>query len=168
MGDENENVDAENLTVTGAHEGMRHSNVDVLGDSMIVVTQAFDAAGNNLVGVSDVTFDGHPAVSIKVRADGKEGVVHLSPIHGDNRKQGFTDIAVGAKCELFSPVTNEPLEQVGETEDGSGAGYYALYLNDKRDRGAMIMVSDIWGHYHSRIVDDMELISYWAATHEEL
>ena len=27
----------------------------------------------------------------------------------------------------------------------------------------MVQVSDIWGHYHSRIIDDMELISYWAA-----
>jgi hypothetical protein len=26
----------------------------------------------------------------------------------------------------------------------------------------MVAVSDVWGHYHSRIVDDNELISYWA------
>jgi hypothetical protein len=27
----------------------------------------------------------------------------------------------------------------------------------------MVMVSDIWGHYHSRIIDDFELISAWAS-----
>ncbi len=25
-----------------------------------------------------------------------------------------------------------------------------------------MQLSDVWGHYHSRIIDDMELISYWA------
>jgi hypothetical protein len=30
----------------------------------------------------------------------------------------------------------------------------------------MVMVSDVWGHYHSRIIDDFELISAWAAAHE--
>jgi hypothetical protein len=30
----------------------------------------------------------------------------------------------------------------------------------------MVMVSDIWGHYHSRIIDDFELISAWAARHD--
>jgi hypothetical protein len=24
----------------------------------------------------------------------------------------------------------------------------------------------VWGHYHSRIIDDFELISAWAAAHE--
>jgi hypothetical protein len=27
----------------------------------------------------------------------------------------------------------------------------------------MVMISDVWGHYHSRIIDDFELISAWAA-----
>jgi hypothetical protein len=27
----------------------------------------------------------------------------------------------------------------------------------------MVMVSDVWGHHHSRIIDDFELISAWAA-----
>jgi hypothetical protein len=29
------------------------------------------------------------------------------------------------------------------------------------------MLTDIWGHYHSRIVDDNALISYWARTHPD-
>ncbi len=32
----------------------------------------------------------------------------------------------------------------------------------------MVMISDVWGHYHSRIIDDMELISYWATTVDQL
>jgi hypothetical protein len=141
-------------------------NVDVMDDVVIVVTQAFGPRGDNLVGISDVQFDGHPAVTLKVRADGREGLVHLSPIHGDNRKAGLTDIPVGTHCELLCPVSGEPLPFVGNVEDGSGAGYYAIYLTPQLAAGSTVMVSDTWGHYHSRIIDDFELISHWAA-HEE-
>jgi hypothetical protein len=164
-------IDTAHLTVTGAHEG-RKSNVDVLKgpkeETIIVVTQAFGPKGDNLVGISDVTFDDYPAVTLKIRADGREGLVHLSPVHGDPRKKGFTEIAPGTRVQIFCPVSGEPLPKVGEVEDGSGAGYYALFLTPKLDEGAMVMISDVWGHYHSRIVDDLELISYWANTHDQL
>jgi hypothetical protein len=164
-------IDRENLTITGAHEGKRDSHVSIvpganLEDTIIIVTQAYGPRGDNLVGISDVTFDGHPAVTVGVRANGQEGVVHLSPIHGDARKSGFTEIPNGTRCELFCPVSRQVLDKVGDVEDGSDAAYYALYLTPRLDEGAMVMISDVWGHYHSRIVDDMELISYWAATHD--
>lgn len=157
-------VDADHLTVTGT----RPSHVAIEDDGVtIIVTQCFGPTGESLVGISDVKFDGWPAVSVGVRkADGTSGVVHLSPIHGDPRKETELEIATGDRCELYCPVSDEPLDKVGEVEDGSGASYYALYLTPKLDKGAMVMVSDIWGHYHSRIVDDMELISYWARTHD--
>ena len=164
-------IDTQHLTVTGAHEG-RPSNVDVLlgpkDETIIVVAQAFGPKGDSLIGLSDVTFDGHPAVTVKVRADGREGLVHMSPIHGDPRKTGFTDIAPGTRCELLCPVSGEPLPKVGEVEDDSEANYFGIYLTDKLEEGAMVMLSDVWGHYHSRIIDDMELISYWATTYDQL
>ncbi len=159
-------VDRRNFTITGRHRVVTDAHVAVENDVQVVVTQAFGPRGDNLVGISDVTFDGHPAVTIGVRAGGKEGLVHLSPIHGDSRKQGFTDIAPGTRCELFCPVSKQPLDLVGEVEDGSGARYYAIYLTPQLSRGSMVMVSDVWGHYHSRIIDDFELISAWAARHD--
>jgi hypothetical protein len=30
----------------------------------------------------------------------------------------------------------------------------------------MVMFSDLWGHYHSRIIDDFELISAWASAQD--
>jgi hypothetical protein len=133
---------------------------------VVVVTQAYGPRGDNLVGISDVLFDEHPAVTLKIRAGGREGLVHLSPIHGDSRKQGFIDIEPGARCELICPVSNQPLDVVGEVEDGSGARYFAIYLTPQLSRGSMVMVSDVWGHYHSRIIDDFELISAWAASQD--
>jgi hypothetical protein len=159
-------VDRRNLTITGRHRAITGSHIAVEDDVVVILTQAFGPRGDNLVGISDVQFDGHPAVTIKVRANGQEGLVHLSPIHGDGRKQGFTDIPNGTRCELICPVSNLPLDLVGEVEDGSGARYYAIYLTPQLSRGSMAMVSDVWGHYHSRIIDDFELISAWASSHE--
>lgn len=161
-------IDEENLTVTGAHRRSQPPGITVEDDVVIVVTQAFCPKGHNVVGVSDVTFDESPAVTLKLRADGREGLVHLSPVHGDKRKIGFTDIPIGAKCQIACPVCDTPLDKVGEVDDGSSAEYYALYLTPKLAGGALVAVSDVWGHYHSRVVDDTELISYWAANHPDL
>lgn len=162
MAPDDDPVDRRNLHITGRHKVVI-PQVTVENDVLVIVTQAFGPQGHNLVGITDETFDGHPAVTIKVRADGREGLIHLSPIHGDGRKRGFTDIPVGTRCELVCPVTDQPLDLVGEVEDGSGARYYALYLTPNLSRGSMVMISDVWGHYHSRIIDDFELISAWAA-----
>lgn len=149
------------LTITGAHRAQSERNVTVVDDVEIVLTQAFGPEGHNLVGISDVTFDGHPAVTLLIRADGREGLVHLSPIHGDRRKAGFTDIPAGTRCELLCPISKQPLPRIGPVGDASGADYYALYLTKARSEGAMVCISDIWGHYQSRIVDNFELISTW-------
>ena len=157
-------VDRQNLHITGRHKAITGQHLAVKDDVTVIVTQAFGPRGDNLVGISDVEFDGNPAVTVKVRAAGREGLLHLSPIHGDGRKQGFTDIARGTRCELFCPVSGQPLDIVGDVEDGSGARYYALYLTPQLSQGSMVMVSDLWGHYDSRIIDDFELISAWAAS----
>ena len=159
-------VDRRNLTITGRHRAVTGPHVTIENDVLVIVTQAFGPRGDNLVGISDVTFDGHPAVTLRLRAGGEDGLIHLSPIHGDSRKAGFVDIEPGTRCELLCPVSGQPLDAVGEVEDGSGARYFAIYLTQQLSHGSMVMVSDVWGHYHSRIVDDFELISAWASNHE--
>lgn len=159
-------VDRHNLRITGRHRAVTGPNFHVDNDVTVIVTQAYGPTGESLMGIGGVEFDGHPAVTVGLRAAGKEGLVHLSPIHGDGRKSKPFDIAAGTKLELFCPVSNQPLDVVGEVEDGSGARYFAIYLTTQLSRGSMVMISDIWGHYHSRIIDDFELISAWAARHE--
>ncbi len=155
-------VDRRNLHITGKHRAAG-AHVTVENDVLVIVTQAFGPRGDNLVGISDVEFDGYPAVTVGLRTATHEGLVHLSPIHGDGRKSKPFEIAAGSRCELFCPVSRQLLDLVGEVEDGSGARYYGIYLTPQLSRGSMVMVSDIWGHNHSRIIDDFELISAWAA-----
>jgi hypothetical protein len=158
-------VDHKNLTITGRHRAVTGPSVTVEDDVLVIVTQAFGPRGDNLVGISGVEFDGHPAVTIGIRALDQEGLVHLSPMHGDGRKTKPFPIPAGTHCELLCPVSKQPLDLVGEVEDGSGARYFAIYLTPQLSRGSMLMISDVWGHYHSRIIDDFELISAWAARH---
>jgi len=155
-------VDRRNLTITGRHRVVTPP-VTVENDVLVIVTQAFGPRGDNLVGISGVEFDGYPAVTIGIRVAGQAGLFHLSPIHGDDRKTRPFEIAPGTRCELFCPVSQLPLDLVGDVEDGSDARYYAIYLTPQLSRGSMLMISDVWGHYHSRIIDDFELISAWAA-----
>jgi hypothetical protein len=164
---ERDHVDRRNLRVTGKHKAVTDPHVMVQDDVVVIVTQAFGPRGDNLVGISGFDFEGHPAVTIKVRGAGQEGLVHLSPIHGDGRKATYLQIPAGTRCELLCPVSGQPLDAVGDVEDGSGARYFAIYLTPKLSEGSMVMISDVWGHYHSRIIDDFELISAWAARQEE-
>jgi hypothetical protein len=161
-------VDHDHLRITGRHKAVAEPHVAVENDVVVVVTQAYGPRGDQLVGISDVTFDGYPAVTLKVRAAGREGLVHLSPIHGDNRKAGFTDIPVGTRCELFCPVSGEPLPHMGKVEGDLPADYCVIYLTPRLEAGSAVLVSDVWGHYHSRIIDDFELISHWANEEEAL
>ncbi|MGF1464783.1 MAG: hypothetical protein ACFCGT_01500 [Sandaracinaceae bacterium] len=163
-----DHIDDKHLTITGAHRHSRPPGVTVEDDVEIVLTQAFGPRGDNLVGISDVRFDGYPAITLLIRADGREGLVHISPIHGDARKAGFTDIPVGTVCELACPVSGEPLPKVGDIEDGFDAAYYGLYLTKKLDPSQVAAISNVWGHYRSRLITDDELISIWSASHPEL
>lgn len=164
---ERKHVDEKNMTVDTENASRRRDSLLPIANGVtIVVTRAFGPAGDNLVGISDERFDDYPAVTLRVRANGRDGLVHLSPIHGDRRKRGFTDIPAGTRCELLCPVSGRPLDRVGPVDDGSGAEYYALYLTPALSQEAMVAVSDVWDHFHSRVVDDNELLSYWAATHD--
>lgn len=162
-----ENVDVENLQITGAkpQEQGPDAPLSITDDVIVVVNQAYGPTGESLVGVTETTFDGFPAITLLVRAGGREELVDLSPIHGDRRKKGLADLPRGTKCELLCPTTRTPLDKIGPIDTG-GAEYYAIYLTPRLEKGSMIYVSDVWGHHHSRVVDNNELISHWAAAEE--
>src|SRR5688500_13794656 len=107
-----ENVDVDNMDITGVRP--RPDVPLTLADEVIIiVNQAFGPRGDNLVGLSDVDFDGFPALTLLVRAGDREELVHLSPIHGDRRKIGMDGLPAGTKCELFCPISKDPLPKVG-------------------------------------------------------
>ena len=88
-------------------------------------------------------------------------------VQGDKRKSGFVDIPPGTTCKLYCPVSKKPLDKLGPVDDQSGADYYAIYATKRLAQGPCVMISNVWGHYHSRIVDDLALDRYWLRTHPE-
>jgi len=159
-------IDSGHLRITGAHKVQPEPHVQVENDVIVVVTQAYGPRGDSLIGLSDVTFDGYPAITLLLEANGKRDLIHLSPIHGDSRKSGYTDIPPGTKCKLYCPVSKQPLDWAGDVEGDEQTDYYAIYLTPECSDGCIVAVSDVWGHYHSRIVDNFELISQWLADEE--
>ena len=87
----------------------------------------------------------------------------MSPIHGDARKVCEVEVPEGTTCELLCPVSGKALERVGKVLPNSEAEYCAIYLSPRLDKGPAIYISNVWGHYHSRVVHTGELISHWAA-----
>ena len=157
-------IDRKHLRITGRHRAHRDSHVEVRENASgvtIVVTQAFGPRGDSLVGLGGVEFDGCAAVTVLVDVDGRQGLLHLSPIHGDSRKAGFIDIQPDTRCRLLCPVSKQPLDRVPDVSGDLESTYYALYLTPQLSMGSIVAMSDIWGHPHSRIVDNFELISLW-------
>jgi hypothetical protein len=157
-------IDRKRLRITGRHRAHRDSHVEVQENRegvTIVVSQAFGPRGDSLIGLSDVRFDDWPALTLLVEAGGRQGPLHLSPIHGDSRKAGFTDIEPGTRCRLLCPVSKQPLDRVPDVSGDLETAYYAIYLTPQLSMGSIVATSDIWGHPHSRIIDNFELISLW-------
>lgn len=157
-------VDVDNLTVSAASSTTE--GVLLHEDVIVIINQAYGPTGEKLIGIRDVSFDGYPAITLGIRAGDRTGEVHLSPIHGDRRKAGMTDIPTGTRCELFCPVSGKPLDHAGPIDD-SDADFFAIYLSPKLAKGPAVYISNIWGHYNSRVVDDNDLISAWVTRMEQ-
>ncbi|MFT5432217.1 MAG: hypothetical protein ACI9OJ_002916, partial [Myxococcota bacterium] len=76
------NIDRANLFVNRLPDNQESLTVHGDDDVSILLTQVFGPTGENLVGISDITFDGAPALTVRVRCGDVDGNVHLSPFHG--------------------------------------------------------------------------------------
>ena len=129
-------------------------------DVFIVVTQAFDGHGNNLVRADGPSFDDFPGVSLWVELpDGRSGEVTLSPIHGDPRKSGFIDVPDNTLCKLSGLEGGKPLHPDESCSCGKGT-YHRIYLSPKLKDGETALICDVWGCLRSRVVDDSEMLSW--------
>ena len=79
-----DNIDTQHLEVYRPNGG--HEALTVHGGVQVIVNQAYGSTGAKLIGLSGVQFDGYPALSLFVRANEVEGMVHLSPIHAHSRR----------------------------------------------------------------------------------
>ena len=154
-------VDRQRLRVTRKGTS-RTSGVRLLDQTYVVVTQAFCPDGHNLVGAGCTAFDGQPGIAIWVRGDESQGLVELSPIHGDKSKSG-QEFPAGTKLRLECPFCRTELPYLAECACRKGASLRKLFLNERRDEAHVVGLCDIWGCTRSRVVDGNELLSEWLA-----
>ena len=154
-------VDRQRLRVSGKGAG-RSAGVRLLDQTYVVVTQAFCPGGHNLVGAGTTAFDGQPGIAIWVGGDGGQGLVELSPIHGDKSKTG-REFAAGTKLRLECPVCHVELPYLADCACREGATLRKLFLNERRDEAYVVGLCDIWCCTRSRVVDGTELLSEWLA-----
>jgi len=129
-------------------------------DVFIVVTQAFDGHGHNLVREDGPRFDDFPGVTLFVETpDGQSGELTLSPIHGDVRREGFDDISDGTACTVRGVKGGPELNKGEACVCGKGT-YHHIYLSPRLDAGETVLICNIWGCHRSKIIDDSDLLSW--------
>jgi hypothetical protein len=138
------------------------TGVQLLEQAFVVVTQAFCPRGHNLVGAGPSAFEGYPGIAIWV-GDGKtQGLVELSPVHGDRTKVG-PDFPPGTKLQLECPVCRVELPVLAHCSCQPDGTLRKLYLTEQRDEAHLVGLCDVWGCTRSRVVDGNEILSEWIA-----
>ena len=138
------------------------TGVRLLEQAFVVVTQAHCPAGHNLVGAGPTAFEGYPGIAIWV-SDGKtQGLVELSPVHGDKTKVG-PDFPPGTKLRLECPICRVELPVLARCSCQADGALHKLYLSEKPDEAYLVGLCDVWGCTRSRVIDGSEILSEWIA-----
>jgi ELWxxDGT repeat protein len=125
---------------------------------MIVLTRAFCVQGHNLIREGEAKFQGFNGVHLWVSDGTTQGVVVVSPIHGDSSKGGLT-FGEGARLELACPECHVPLPPLCRCSCGDGGTLRTLYLTPDLCDAHQAAVCDIWACPRSRVVDSNEILS---------
>jgi hypothetical protein len=113
-------------------------------EEVVRLQAAYCARGDNLMIEGAPTFDGFPGVCVEV-TDGKtDGLVTLSPIHGDHRKIG-ADFPPGTVLTLRCPVCHVELDPIAPCSCSPDGQFVALYTVPRRSARDFAGVCRVWG-----------------------
>jgi hypothetical protein len=159
MGKQDVDPKAVEVRKDGATDG---TGIRLLERAYVVVTQVFCPNGHNLVGAGPTAFEGFPGIALWVGDGRTEGLVELSPIHGDGTKRG-PDFQAGAKLHLECPVCRAELPRLAHCSCHEDGELRKLFLTDKLDDAYVVGLCDVWGCTRSRVIDGNEILSEWFA-----
>jgi len=140
------------------------AGVRLLDKMYVVVTKVFCPQGHNVVGTGSTKFDGFDAIGLWVGDGKKEGLVELSPIHGDGSKVG-PEFPANTRLSLRCPICRVELPGFARCSCGPHGELRKLYLTDRLDDTHMVALCDVWGCTRSRVIDGNDLVSEWLAGH---
>ena len=149
----------------GSNEWSDASQVEWVNDALVVLTQAYSHRGHPLISDDNPTFGGFPGVHLKVRANGTDHDVYLSPIHGHHARVGGDDIPDGTRTQVLCPVSGEELPEYEGSHTPSCPGRLrTLYLTPKLTSAHVAVLCEMWGCQSSRVVDEFEILSEFVDT----
>ncbi len=151
-------VDSDSLVFPKGAPALSHeSGAELRDDAYIIVAQAFCPAGHDLVAYPGPLFDGFPGISIRIRCEGVEEVITLSPMHGDDRKAGAEDVADGTRYTLCCPICDVELPSIGRCDCRMGE-LHSVDLVPK-GHGEIAALCDVAGCRRSRVADGLEVLA---------
>ena len=93
----------------------------------IRIQHAMCSRGHSLMNEKH-TINGYASVTVKVKFQDKEGLIHLDPIYGSFKNIYEVDIPEKAVVQVFCPECGVSLEDVGQTCHSCSAPMFALLL----------------------------------------
>ncbi len=129
-------------------------------DVFVVVTQLYCHNGHNLV-TSEETFSGFQGISLWLEGGGHEGMLAISPVHGDATKRGV-EFPAGTKVAIKCPTCKEELPELTRCQCSEHAMLRKAFLTPKLTEAHIIAVCDIWGCPLSRVIDSYEMFTEFA------
>jgi hypothetical protein len=129
---------------------------DETGDQ--VISECYCQHGHSILSNKGV-FDGHPGLTIKLRNSTQEGLLSISPIIGDCRRE-FIDFVKtpGDVVELCCPVCSEPFPIYNECS--CGAHLVALFTSPKAQFSKCVGICQRIGCLHSELISERDLRLY--------
>lgn len=134
------------------------TGIKIEDDVLILLSQAFCPKGHNLIGIGEHSFDGFPGIAVLISDEQKEGIVELSPFHGDASKIGIS-FETGARVSLRCPVCKTEFPVSAKCGCSGNGALRKLYLTTSLDEAHVVNICDVWGCRRSRTVDSFEVLS---------
>ena len=93
----------------------------------LVIKHARCPNGHDLMDAGHKIND-HPAVTVRIKAQGKEGSIHLDPVYGSFANESDIEIGDREVVDFFCPECGISLEDPGETCQACSAPMFAFML----------------------------------------
>ena len=139
------------------------STIELIDDVFIIMTEAYCPNGHNLISDENEEFDGYPGIKVLLKSDDNDGIVYLSPIHGDGTKKGDQNWKDGQKIQFFCPICNVALPTFAKChcsfENGQQGDLVKLFTSSDLSDSHILALCNVWGCRRSRTIDNWNIIS---------
>ncbi|HKL26434.1 MAG TPA: hypothetical protein VJ910_09445 [Desulfuromonadales bacterium] len=120
-----------------------------------VIAECYCQGGHSILS-NEAEFDGHPGLTLKLKNSRQEGLLSISPIIGDCRRQ-FIDFEriPGEVVEICCPVCAEPFPLYNECS--CGAHLIALFTSPRAQFSRCVGICQRIGCLHSELISERDL-----------